>query len=63
MTDPARKDDRLNARTLARLTRIDLQLLSPVQHRSAKAQADLTLIRARAGLVRRGRRCRHRVAQ
>jgi len=47
-----RKDDRLDARTLARLARIDPQLLSPVKHRSAKAQADLTLIRARAGLVR-----------
>ena len=47
-----RKDDRLDARTLARLARIDPQLLCPVKHRSAKAQADLTLIRARAGLVR-----------
>src|SRR5947208_16169918 len=28
------------------------ELLSPVKHRSAKAQADLTVIRARAGLVR-----------
>jgi transposase len=46
------KDDRLDARTLARLARIDPQLLCPVQHRSAKAQADLTVIRARAGLVR-----------
>ncbi len=47
-----RKDDRMDARTLARLARIDPQLLSPVKHRSAQAQADLTLIRARAGLVR-----------
>ena len=47
-----RKDDRLDAQTLARLARIDPQLLSPVQHRSAKGQADLTVIRARAGLVR-----------
>jgi transposase len=47
-----RKDDRLDAQTLARLARIDPQLLSPVKHRSAKAQADLTVIRARAGLVR-----------
>src|SRR5213078_4154418 len=46
-----RKDDRLDARTLARLARIDPQLLAPVKHRSAKAQADLTVIRARAGLV------------
>jgi len=47
-----RKDDRLDAQTLARLVRIDPQLLCPVKHRSAKAQADLTVIRARAGLVR-----------
>src|SRR5438132_6148080 len=47
-----KKDDRLDARTLARLARIDPQLLSPVKHRSAQAQADLTVIRARAGLVR-----------
>ena len=47
-----RKDDRIDAHTLARLARIDPQLLSPVKHRSAKAQADLTVIRARAGLVR-----------
>ena len=47
-----RKDDRMDARTLARLARIDPQLLCPVKHRSAKAQADLTVIRARAGLVR-----------
>ena len=47
-----KKDDRLDARTLARLARIDPQLLSPVRHRSARAQADLTVIRARAGLVR-----------
>jgi transposase len=47
-----RKDDRLDAQTLARLARIDPQLLSPVKHRSARAQADLTVIRARAGLVR-----------
>jgi transposase len=47
-----KKDDRLDAQTLARLARIDPQLLSPVKHRSAQAQADLMMIRARAGLVR-----------
>jgi len=47
-----KKDDRLDARTLARLARIDPQLLSPVQHRSAEAQIHLTEIRARAELVR-----------
>ena len=46
-----RKDDRMDARTLARLVRIDPELLSPVQHRSAQAQLHLTEIRARAGLV------------
>lgn len=49
--ESSRKDDRIDARTLARLARIDPQLLSPVQHRSAKAQIHLTVIRARAGLV------------
>src|ERR1700756_4011954 len=47
-----KKDDRLDAQTLARLARIDPKLLCPVKHRSAKAKADLTVIRARAGLVR-----------
>jgi Transposase and inactivated derivatives len=47
-----RKNDRMDARTLARLARIDPSLLSPIQHRSAEAQAHLTVIRARAGLVR-----------
>ena len=47
-----KKDDRLDAQTLARLARIDPALLYPVKHRSAQAQADLTVIRARAGLVR-----------
>jgi transposase len=47
-----KKDDRLDAQTLARLARIDPQLLCPVKHRSQQAQADLTVIRARAGLVR-----------
>ena len=52
IAESRKKDDRMDARTLARLARIDPQLLCPVKHRSAKAQADLTVIRARAGLVR-----------
>jgi transposase len=47
-----RKDDKIDARTLARLARVDPQLLSPIQHRSAEAQADLSVIRARYALVR-----------
>ena len=42
ITESRRKDDRIDARTLARLARIDPQLLSPVKHRSAKAQMHLT---------------------
>lgn len=51
ISESSRKDDRMDARTLARLARIDPQLLSPIRHRSAPAQADLTVIRARAALV------------
>ena len=51
ITKSRRKDDRLDARTLARLARIDPELLSPVKHRSAQAQLHLTEIRARAALV------------
>jgi transposase len=46
-----RKDDRHDARTLARLARIDPELLGPVRHRSAQAQIHLTVIRARTELV------------
>src|SRR5437899_5931789 len=49
--ESSRKDDQLDARTLARLARIDPELLGPVRHRSAKAQVHLTVIRARAALV------------
>jgi transposase len=51
ITESSRKDDRLDARTLARLARIDPELLGPVRHRSAQAQIHLTAIRARATLV------------
>jgi transposase len=51
ISQSSRKDDRLDARTLARLARIDPSLLGPVRHRSAKAQIHLTVIRARAVLV------------
>src|SRR3984957_5007310 len=49
--ESSRKDDQLDAQTLARLARIDPGLLGPVRHRSAKAQIHLTVIRARAVLV------------
>jgi transposase len=40
-----------DARTLARLARIDPELLWPVRHCGAKAQIHLTVIRERAELV------------
>ena len=46
-----RKNDKVDARTLARLARIDKDLLHPIRHRSEKAQADLTMLRARDALV------------
>src|SRR6202171_236889 len=49
--ESSRKDDQLDARTLARLARIDPGLLGAVRHRSAKAQIHLTVTRARAALV------------
>src|SRR5271169_2450303 len=51
ITKSSRKDDRHDARTLARLARIDPELLGPARHRSAQAQIHLTVIRARAELV------------
>jgi len=47
-----RKNDRIDAEYLARLARLDPQLLSPVRHRSPEAQANLALIRSRDALVR-----------
>ena len=47
-----RKDDRADAEILARLARLDPNLLSPIHHRSPKAQADLSVIRSRDALVR-----------
>jgi transposase len=49
--ESSRNDDRLDARTLARLARIDPALLGPGRHRSAKAQIHLTVMRARAARV------------
>jgi hypothetical protein len=41
----------VDAQTLARLARIDPQLLRPIQHRSEKAQTALMVIRVRAALI------------
>lgn len=47
-----RKNDRLDAETLARLGRLDPQLLRPIRHRGPEAQAHLAQLRAREALVR-----------
>lgn len=47
-----RKSDRVDAASLARVGRMDPGLLGPIRHRSASAQADLGLLRARETLVR-----------
>lgn len=51
ITQSVRKNDRIDARKLARLARVDPQLLAPIRHRRAEAQADLAVIRARPELV------------
>lgn len=51
ITQSSRKDDKVDARTLARLARVDPELLRPIRHRGEKAQMDLTQIRVRAALV------------
>jgi transposase len=51
ISESSRKDDKLDARLLARLARIDPELLRPIRHRSEKAQSHLMAIRVRAALV------------
>jgi transposase len=51
ITESTRKDDKLDARMLAKLARVDVDLLRPIRHRGEQAQMDLTLIRVRAVLV------------
>jgi len=46
-----RKNDKVDARTLARLVRADPELLYPIRHRGAEARNDLVMIRARDALV------------
>ena len=46
------KSDRVDAEYLARVGRLDPQLLAPLRHRSAQTQEDLALLRSRTCLVR-----------
>jgi transposase len=47
-----RKTDRVDAEVLARLGRVDPQLLAPVEHRAAEVQTDRAVLRGRDALVR-----------
>ena len=43
ITQSLRKNDRVDAVSLARLARVDPKLLSPIRHRGAEAQAHLAV--------------------
>jgi transposase len=47
-----RKTDKLDAQKLARLARVDPELLYPIEHRGEESQAHLALIHSRDALVR-----------
>jgi transposase len=51
ITDSSRKNDRMNAGTLARLAPVHPDLLSAIRHRREQARGDLMTICARAELV------------
>jgi transposase len=51
ISDSSRKDDKMDARLLARLGRVDPELLYPIRHRGEEAQQHLAMIRGRAALV------------
>jgi transposase len=51
ITKSSRKNDRVDAETLARLARVDPELLRPIRHRGEQARKDLAVIRVRAALV------------
>lgn len=47
----SRKNDRVDARQLARLARLDPRLLHPLRHRSEQAQQDLAVLRSRDQMI------------
>ncbi len=47
-----RKNNRIDAEFLARLVRVDKELLFPIQHREERGQADLAVLRSRDVIVR-----------
>jgi transposase len=52
ISESVKKNDRMDARLLARLGRVDPELLAPIEHRSEELQADLAVVRTRDRLVR-----------
>jgi len=46
-----RKNDRIDAKKLARLGRVDPESLHPIRHRSREVRQDLVVLRAREALV------------
>jgi len=46
-----RKNDKVDARYLAQVARLDPSLLAPIQHRGSEARADLAVLRSRDALV------------
>src|SRR6476660_10299504 len=46
-----RKNDRIDAKKLARLGRVDPQSLHPIRHRSREVRQDLVVLRAREALL------------
>lgn len=51
ISESSRKSDRMDARMLARLVRVDPELLRPIRHRGEQSQQHLMKIRVRAELV------------
>ncbi len=51
ITKSRHKSDHFDARALARLARLDPELLAPVLHRGEEVQRDLAVVRARAAAV------------
>ena len=52
ISDSIRKSDQVDAQTLARLARIDPQLLSPIVHSNSQTYSHMTLLKSRDLLVR-----------
>ena len=54
------KRDRVDAEYLARVARVDVKLLAPIEHRSEETQADLQVVKTRQNLVKaRGQLINH----